>query len=167
MPRAGFVGDEPGSALIGSRLVRDIMTLCFLLEKRYAPYPKWFGTAFQRLRCAAYLGPILWRAQMASTWQEREAALCAAYEWLAKSHNALGITERLPETVSSFYTRPFQVIHADRFAQAIVAQISDPDVKRIAARGLIGSIDQFSDSTDLRSDASWRPRLRKLYTLEE
>jgi hypothetical protein len=47
MPRAGFVGDELGSALIGSRLVRDIMNLCFLLEKQYAPYPKWFGTAFQ------------------------------------------------------------------------------------------------------------------------
>ncbi len=32
MPRAGFVGDEPGSALIGVRLVGDIMNLCFLVE---------------------------------------------------------------------------------------------------------------------------------------
>ena len=51
-PHAGSVGDELGSALIGSRLVRDIMSLCFLMEKRYAPYAKWFGTAFLRLECA-------------------------------------------------------------------------------------------------------------------
>lgn len=59
MPRAGFVGDELGSALIGSRLVRDVMRLCFLMERQHAPYPKWFGTAFQQLACAAELEPIL------------------------------------------------------------------------------------------------------------
>jgi uncharacterized protein DUF4037 len=32
MPRAGRIGDELGSALIGARLVRDIMNLCFLLD---------------------------------------------------------------------------------------------------------------------------------------
>ena len=46
MGRAGMAGDELGSAIIGSRLVRDLMRLCFLMEKQYAPYPKWFGTAF-------------------------------------------------------------------------------------------------------------------------
>ncbi|HEY7418277.1 MAG TPA: DUF4037 domain-containing protein, partial [Ktedonobacteraceae bacterium] len=35
MPRAGFAGDELGSTIIGSRLVRDVMRLCFLLEKQY------------------------------------------------------------------------------------------------------------------------------------
>ncbi len=38
-----MIGDEVGSALIGSRLVRDIMRLCFLMEQTYAPYAKWFG----------------------------------------------------------------------------------------------------------------------------
>jgi Domain of unknown function (DUF4037) len=46
-------------ALIGARLVHDIMNLCFLLEKQYAPYPKWFGTAFQQLHSAKELGPLL------------------------------------------------------------------------------------------------------------
>src|SRR6185503_19579973 len=72
MPRAGFVGDELGSALIGSRLVRDLMSLCFLMERQYAAYPKWFGTAFQQLNCASDLTPVLLRAQHAATWQERE-----------------------------------------------------------------------------------------------
>jgi hypothetical protein len=164
MPRAGHVGDELGSALIGSRLVRDIMSLCFLIERQYAPYPKWFGTAFKQLACATDLAPLLRSAQQADTWQARAAALCAAYEQLARAHNALGITEPLPATVSSFHNRPFQVIHGERFAEAIRAQIAEPDVQRIAARRLIGSIDQLSDSTDIRSDAAWRPLLRALYT---
>jgi hypothetical protein len=161
MPRAGFVGDELGSALIGSRLIRDIMNLCFLMEKQYAPYAKWFGTAFKRLHCAQELSPILWQAAQAPTWPEREAALSHAYEILARMHNALGISKQLPTTVSSFYDRPFQVIHGERFAQALVEQITDPEVQRIAARRLIGNINQWSDNTDI--EGLERGRLRKLY----
>ena len=79
-------------------------------------------------------------------------------------HNALGLTEPLPATVSPFHTRPFQVIDSDAFTVALLARITDPAVQRIAARRPIGSLDQFSDSTDLRSDAVWRPILRKLYS---
>lgn len=163
MPRAGFAGDELGSALIGSRLVRDIMSLCFLMEKRYAPYPKWFGSAFQRLAGAAALAPALRAAQRAGTWQEREAALCMAYALLAKQHNALGLTTPLPEEPGSFHGRPFRVIQGGDFAAALKAQIHDPEVQRIAGKGLIGNLDQFSDNTDLRSHISWRTAVRDLY----
>lgn len=164
MPRAGSVGDELGSALIGSRLVRDIMSLCFLMEKQYAPYPKWFGTAFKQLDCASDLTPKLWRAQLAETWREREAALGEAYEYLARMHSALGITEHLPEKVSNFHNRPFQDIHGDLFANAIFEQIQDSDLLRITQRGLIGSVDQISDSTKFRSNIKWRQDLRRLYS---
>ena len=66
------------------------MSLCFLMEKQYAPYPKWFGIAFKELQCAEQLWPVLWRAQIASTWQERETVLCKAYEMLAHMHQHLG-----------------------------------------------------------------------------
>jgi hypothetical protein len=163
MPRAGFAGDELGSALIGSRLVRDVISLAFLLEKQYAPYPKWFGTAFQRLACAPELAPQLWQAQIAPTWPEREQALCAAYQRLAQLHNALGLTEPLPETVSSFHGRPFRVIHAEVFAEALQQQIRDPEVRRLAEKGLIGNLDQLSDNTTLRSDSHWRQALKAFY----
>ena len=163
MPRAGSAGDELGSTLIGSTLVHDLMSLCFLMEKQYAPYPKWFGSAFRQLACAAHLTPALRRAQLAETWQERQAALCEAYTQLARLHNALGLTDPLPEQVSGFHGRPFKVIHAEAFAQALQAHITDPEVQAIAAKGLIGGIDQFSDSTDLRSHPSWRPAVRQLY----
>jgi uncharacterized protein DUF4037 len=164
MGRAGIVNDEIGSAIIGSRLVRDLMRLCFLMEKRYAPYPKWLGTAFNELECADDLAPILSRALSATAWQEREKYLAEAYEYVAAMHNRLGITEPLSATVSSFFGRPFLVIHlSGRFADAIRASITDPIVKRIAGRKLIGSIDQFSDSTDILSDPQWRTTLRRLY----
>ena len=163
MGRAGYVGDEIGSALIGARLVRDMMRLCFLMEKQYAPYPKWFGTAFARLACAAELAPILRRALLAETWQEREKHLCAAYECVAAMHNALGMTEPLPDRVSGFHGRPFRVIHGERFADSIAARIADPAVRRIASSRLIGGIDQFRDSTALLEDQDRRPVLRRLY----
>jgi hypothetical protein len=166
MPRAGYVGDELGSALIGSRLVRDVMNLCFLMERQYAPYPKWFGTAFKQLRCFHDLQPPLWRAQIAATWSEREQALAEAYEYLARMHNTLGITPTIEEHCRSFHGRPFKVIDGGRFADALKAQIADPVVNQIAQRRLIGSVDQWSDSTDLRGDTVWRGMTRGLYIEE-
>ena len=163
MPRAGYVGDELGSALIGSRLVRDIMALCFLMEKKYAPYQKWFGTAFQELDCAEAITPILRRAVVAENWQMRESALVEAYESLAKMHNGLGITKTLTENVSNFHGRPFKVIHGERFTQAILEQIEDPHMKKLSQHSLIGSIDQFSDNTKLVSDTTWQPEVRHFY----
>lgn len=37
MGRAGSVGDDTGAAIIAARLVRDLMRLCLLMEKVYAP----------------------------------------------------------------------------------------------------------------------------------
>lgn len=163
MQRAGSVGDELGSAIIASRLARDVMSLCFLMERQYAPYPKWFGCAFKSLSCAAEFSTWLMQAQCASAWPERARALGAACELLARKSNALGIHPPLPETLSSYYGRPFQVIQAQKFASALVESITDPEVRRIAQKGLVGSIDQFSDNTALRSDPRWRAALRALY----
>ena len=163
MGRAGMVGDEIGSALIGARLVRDVMRLCFLVERAYAPYPKWLGTAFGRLACAAELSPHLRAALGARTWREREAHLVPAYEAVARMHNGLGITEPMPGTAREFFSRPFRVMALHGFADAIAARITDEGLRSLARRPLIGGIDQWSDSTDLVSHAEWRPTLRRLY----
>ncbi len=149
MGRAGHAGDELGSSLIAARLVRDVMMLCFLMERQYAPYPKWFGTAFMRLQGGPELGPILQHVLAAKTWPARGAHLAAAYEYVAAKHNTLGITEPLPATCSPFWGRPFPVIHGERFAEAILARISDPELRRLAERAPVGGIDQISDNTDV------------------
>ncbi len=159
--RTGFVGDDLGSQVIAARLVRDLMRLCFLMERQYAPYSKWFGTAFAQLTCAERLTPILRWTMLAQSWREREQCMSQAYEVLAEMHNGLGITEALSTKVSPYWGRPFKVIHGDQFATAIKAQIKDETVKHIPVD--IGSIDQFSDSTDLLEHAELRQRLKTLY----
>ncbi len=78
--RCAEVGDDLGSAIVAARLVRDIVRLVLLMQRRYPPYSKWLGTAFARTPAAAPMLPLLTRALSASTWPAREDSLCAAYE---------------------------------------------------------------------------------------
>ncbi len=161
--RAGSAGDELGSRLIAARLVRDGMRLAFLMERVYMPYAKWFGSAFASLACAPELTPHLEGALAASDWQAREPHLCAAFEHLAGMHNRLGLTPPLEEATRPFFGRPFRVLFAERFTTALLAQIRDPDVRRVAASPPIGSLDLFSDNTDLLEPAGWRHALKGLF----
>ena len=162
-PRAGFVGDELGSAVIAGRLVRSIMQLCFLMERRYAPYPKWFGTGFAQLDCAEKLTPILRDVQMGATFRERESALVNAYEILNTMFNALDITPPIEPAVVDFHGRGFQVTHGWRYTEKLREAITDPAVKAIADRTEIGSIDQFSDNTDMRENSRLHDGIARLY----
>jgi hypothetical protein len=150
MLRSGFTGDELGSAIIASRLVRDIINLCFLMERQYAPYPKWFGTAFKRLKCSDQIKPFLWTAQTAMTWRERELAFNNAYKHLSSMHNGLGITEMISDDVSYFFDRPFKVMNGEKIASLIANQIVDTDIQQLSKKRLIGNIDQITDNTDFR-----------------
>lgn len=156
--RCGDVGDDLGSRITAARLVRDLMRLCFLLERRYAPYSKWLGTAFARLECAGALGPQLAAALAAATWRERDQHLGAAYEYVAQRQNALNVAAAQDPRSSRYHGpplhpgegRPYRVIHAERFAGALAAAIRDPDLLDIiTSSGLIGGVDQFVDSTDI------------------
>ncbi len=164
MGRAGMVGDEVGSAIIASRLVRDLMRLCFLIEKQYAPYPKWFGTAFNKLECSGNLRPVFTEVLAARSWRERENHLAKAYLLVAEMHDKSGITEPIRAEIGDFFGRPFKVIHLHgKFAEAIAARIEDPAIRRLAETVPIGNIDQVSDNTDLLSGPKYRTALKRLY----
>ncbi|MDR3612134.1 MAG: DUF4037 domain-containing protein [Candidatus Obscuribacterales bacterium] len=166
MGRAGLVGDEIGSSLIAARLVRDLMRLCFLMEKAYAPYAKWFGTAFTKLSCSKELAPVLEQILQASTWKNREKYLSHAYKFVAAMHNKLKITETLSEDVAQFHGRPFWTISMGAFSQAIAAKITEPEMKKLAQKRLIGGIDQISDNTDILEDANRRLLFKDFYGLD-
>lgn len=159
--RAGEVGDEIGSALIAARLVGDVMRLCFLMERRYAPYSKWFGTAFSQLACAPELTSILGAVIRAGSWREREEHLAAAYRTLGAMHNRLGVTAPVGVEIGYFYDRPFRVINANAFIDALTAEIGDEEV--LATPGRMGAVDQLSDSTDLLGYPEAYAKLRVLY----
>lgn len=77
--RCAEAGDELGSAVTAARLVRDLMRLTFLLERRYAPYGKWLGSAFARLPGTDALASSLRAALAATTYPDRERHLGDAY----------------------------------------------------------------------------------------
>ncbi len=163
--RCGDVGDDLGSALVASALLRDLIRLCFLVERTYAPYSKWLVTAFARLRCAPRLLPFFESVVRAQSWQERETHLCSAYTIVATMHNELGITEPQSVDVAPFHDRPYLVIDAGRFSEAIHARIADDRIRQLPRA--IGSIDQYVDSTDVLGNADIREKLRAIYGAEE
>lgn len=165
MGRCAQVGDDLGSRLVAARLVRDVMGLAFLMERTYAPYIKWFGTAFDRLTLAAELGPALAAVLAAGNWTEREATMIDSWRVVAARHNALGLTELLPVEAEPFYERPFRVIHAERFELALLAAIEDPAVRALPP--YLGGVDQFVDSTDLLSAPGRLQALRPLFQAHE
>lgn len=145
--RCGDAGDELGSHLIASRMVQKLMKLCFLMERQYAPYSKWFGLAFAKLSCARQLTPIFKSVVEALSWEQREKHLSKAYEIIAQMHNKLSLTKHIEPRVSSYYGRPYLVIHANRFAVAITDAIGDREVRELPAS--IGAVDQFVADVDL------------------
>lgn len=146
--RCGEVGDELGSAVVASRLVRELMRLCLLMERRYPPYSKWFGSAFARTSQAATLTPVLAEVLASTGWHTREHHLARAYETVAAAHNRLGLTGPVDPATRPYHNRPFQVLHAERFTAALTACITDPDIRSLP---MIGAVDQFVDSTDVLS----------------
>lgn len=160
MARTGSIGDKIGSQIIATRLVRDIMRLAFLQERFYAPYIKWFGTAFSRLTSAKELSPHLRSVLSARDWKEREQHLSKAYEAVARKHNDLALTPPMNPKVSPFFDRPYLVIQAGEFASALQTLIKEPSLRQLP---LIGSIDQISDNTDVLEKTNVSTKLKDLY----
>ncbi|KOU02311.1 hypothetical protein ADK88_28555 [Streptomyces sp. NRRL F-2295] len=143
--RCAEVGDELGSAVVAGRLVRDLMRLCLLLARRYPPYSKWLGSAFARLPEAAGLLPTLRGAVTATDHAVRERCLGDAYEAVGALQNRSGLAEEVDPGRRPYHSRPFQVLHAERFAHALARTLTDPELR---GRPLTGSVDQWADSTD-------------------
>ena len=143
--RCGEVGDELGSTVVAARLVRDLMRLCLLINRRYPPYSKWLGSAFARLPGAGHLSRTLTSAMTGASWHDREHHLVIAYEIVATMCNDLGLTAPVDPRVRTFHDRPFRVLQAERFTQALISGIHDPAIRALP---LTGAIDQFVDSTD-------------------
>ncbi|KRA95105.1 hypothetical protein ASD83_20025 [Devosia sp. Root685] len=148
--RAGQAGDDLGSRIIAARLCHDVMAMAFLLERRYTPYPKWFGTGFSRLAIAKTLTPHLDAVLRAEAWQERGEALAAAYLALAQWQKAKNIAPFEP-VIGPYFDRPFTTINADDAVASAMAAIADPAISMLP---VMGAIDQVSDLTPLRTDAA-------------
>lgn len=141
--RTGSVGDELGSQVIAARMVENIMRLAMLIERHYAPYPKWLGTAFSHLKCAPELAPRLEACLQAQHWQERENGLIAACEHVAQLQLSLRVPGAIPPAITTRRNRPFRFINSLEISQAIQSAIEDKDLRE---RLDVGGVDQFISS---------------------
>ena len=159
--RSGDAGDELGSMVIASRQVYRLMRLCFLMERKYAPYTKWFGTAFSKLNCASELGPIFKDVLLSPTWKEREENLARAFRVIAPMHNALKITRPIEEDVSNYHGRPYRIFDSSDLIPDILNRFTDDEVRSIK-HGL-GSLNQIIDTTDQLSRGPLVEILKAIY----
>jgi Domain of unknown function (DUF4037) len=151
-------GDELGSRLLSARLADDLIGLAFCLSRRWAPYAKWRGTAFRALPVAARLGSLL-DATAAPHWRDREDALAVACEVLLD----LQRERELPAprcAVTPFFDRPYRTVD-QAVPRGLLAGITDPDVARLPL--IVGSVEQWVDSTDVLSSPGRRAALETAY----
>lgn len=154
--RAGQVGDDLGSRVEAARLVRDTMRMAFLLEGRYAPYPKWLGSGFARLPIASRLQPLLLAALSSDDWTERQERLAEAYLVLANQQVAAGLALPVTPVLGPYFERPFTTINTDDLIAATRGAIVDP---WLATLPVIGALDQVSDLTPLLEDVAGSRRV--------
>jgi hypothetical protein len=110
------------------------------------------GSAFSRVPGSAGLAASLAGAVSATDWPERERQLGQAYVTVAEAHNRLGLTRPLDASTRLYYSRPFRVLDAGRFAAALADAITDPVIGQLPP---IGAADQFIDNTDALGDLHW------------
>jgi len=159
--RCAEVGDSVGMKVVAARIVKDAIKLCFLIERRYAPYDKWLGTAFGRLACGPAMGPLFSAALEASTYAAMEPAFVEIYRRLGEMHNGLAVTGPMDPAPRRFFSRPYTVMRSDRFANALLRAVKSEELRQIPVR--LGGIDQLIDNTDFIENPSECRRILALY----
>ena len=156
--RTGSTGDDLGSRILAARLARELVRLAFLVERRWAPYGKWLGRAFNELTLAAEAGPPLAAALSAADWRDRERLIGTAGSIVAAATNELGLCPPVDPAPRRFHARDIRVLGAERFTVALTGAITDPALLAVMDRvgrregavcRLPGTVDQAVDSTDV------------------
>jgi len=158
--RCADVGDSIGSVIVAARIAERLMRLCFLYKKRYAPYSKWFGTAFAHLDVPDALREALHRALHAEGIDEREKQLVRAQALVAALHNESGITAPVEYEIERYYGRDIQVIFADKFAEAVAETLAGTALETVPlldAFSAAGGLSNVSDEKD------YYPQIRSIY----
>ena len=158
--RCADVGDEAGSVLACARIAERLMRLMFLYCGEYAPYSKWFGTAFSRLPVEPDIREAILGALSAREIGEREERLVQAQYLVAGVHNASGLTPPVEVRVQNYFSRHIRVIFADRIARAIAAQLEGTPLSRLP---LIGTLSAVANFTAISDSPQERGRVRALY----
>lgn len=158
--RCFAVGDDLGSMLACGRIADRLMRLTFLYCKAYAPYSKWFGTAFSKLPVDESLKRAIYNAVKAIDINERENSIALAQKLTADLHNQSGFTKFVDVKIESYFGRDIKVIFADKIVSAVMVKLSGTDFERYP---LIGSLSGVPNFTNIFDDPLYRDRVKGLY----
>jgi hypothetical protein len=148
--RTGARGDDLGSRIIAARIVRSIMQIGYLLDRRWAPYAKWFGTVFRELPSAVTAAAPLSEALDADEWPARERALGSALTALAAHQASVGLPVVEP-LMRPFFDRPFQSV-----APMHAVLLEGVELGSLTGFPQLGPIEQWADSAPALLNADWR-----------
>ena len=160
--RCGDCGDEIGSRIICSRICERLMRLCFLYQDTYAPYSKWFGTAFSKLDVDNRIKQAIDGALSANRLPEREKRLVEAQAFVADLHNASGLTKFVDYQIENYFGRDIKVIFADKFAEATMQQLKGTAFENVP---LIGTLSQIGGVSSIVDENKYFKQIKGLYLL--
>jgi hypothetical protein len=151
-------GDEVGERLLIARMVQSTMRLGFLLERRWAPYPKWFGLTFAQLPTAGRILESLSESLSGSDSTRRRSLLVDALEHMNAIQGAVGLPTAAA-VVEPFWDRPYPGV-TDATVETLLDAVTDAHLR---ARGatVIGSFDQWCDNVDVLTSPADRVRIAR------
>jgi len=156
--RCRQAGDILGAHIICGRIAERLMRLCFLYKREYAPYSKWFGTAFMALDIPQSIKNAMQSLVSAVDTEEQEQALIAAQCAVAVLHNQSGITPPISCAPQSYYGRDILVIFAERFSSAVQKSLTE-----LRNTPLIGSMSQLAGLSEFWDTPSHMEQIKGLY----
>lgn len=158
--RCGETGDEVGSIIICARIAERLMRLCFLYKKVYAPYSKWFGTAFDKLDIDVNIKKSIYAALHAETLELREDCLVKSQALVADLHNKSEITPFIDYKIESYFGRNIKVIFAEKFAEATADKLVDTPLENIP---LVGSFSQIGGLSSFSDEKQYYKQIKAIY----
>ncbi|MDB4939586.1 MAG: hypothetical protein JWO40_11 [Candidatus Doudnabacteria bacterium] len=148
--RSGEEEDELGSMVLAGHMVQTIMQMVFLMEKKYAPYRKWFGTAFSKLDSAKKFQPLLEKIVHSSSWKERQELFARCYQMLGEVNNNLGITKPVSTEIKDFHGRGYPMVDPVPYIKELEKAIKNKKLKNM--KYPLGLIDQFIDHAKINQE---------------
>lgn len=158
--RCGETGDEIGSIIICARIAERLMRLCFLYKKVYAPYSKWFGTAFNELDIDVNIKKSIYAALHAETIKLREDCLVKSQALVADLHNKSEITSFIDYKIESYFGRNIKVIFAEKFAEATAEKLVGTPLENIP---LIGTFSQIGGLSSFSDEKQYYKQIKAMY----
>ena len=161
--RCGSRGDDMGSRIICSRIIERLMRLCFLYCDKYAPYSKWFGTAFDGLTISEEIKKEIKLSLSENDLLVRELHLVNAQALAGHLHNSTGITDKVHIQIQSYFNRDIKVIFADKFVGVIKSKLVHSPLYNIP---LFGTLHQAGNFTTLTENNKYIENIKSFYTYD-